>query len=272
MPSVEVRGRELYVERRGAGEPLLLIMGLSGTHRSWGDGFLDLLAPGFELIVYDHRGIGLSGPLDGPFTIADLAHDAAGLLDAIGIGETHVMGISMGGMVAQELALATPGRVRTLTLGCTYAGGPQGVITDRATITRMLAATASGDRELQLRTAWEVNVAPAFAADESAYAAFRERALAAPAPPAVVLEQLKATAVHDASARLADIAAPTLVVHGDLDAMLGVANGRAIAAAIPGSRLEILEGVGHLFWIERPETAAALVHEHARSGAPIADQ
>ena len=75
----------------------------------------------------------------------------------------------------------------------------QGVITDRATITRMLAATASGDRELQLRTAWEVNVAPAFAADESAYAAFRERALAAPAPPAVVLEQLKATAVHDAS-------------------------------------------------------------------------
>lgn len=267
MPHVDVAGRPLHVLRRGTGAPLLLIQGLSGSHRSWGEPFLDALEPGLELIAYDHRGIGTSGPIDGPFSIADLARDAAGLLDALGIERAHVVGISMGGMVAQELALARPERVETLTLGCTYAGGPGSRLTAQPVIERLIAAFGSGDPELALRAGWEVNVSEEFARRPGAFEAFREMALAVPAPLPVLFEQLRATASHDASARLGGLAMPVLVVHGDQDLMLDVANARQIAALVPGARLEILEGVGHLFWWERPAASARLIREHALAAA-----
>jgi pimeloyl-ACP methyl ester carboxylesterase len=263
MPVAQVAGHGLDHRRRGAGEAYLLIQGLSGTQASWGEPFLAALEPGLELITYDHRGIGASSPIRGPFSIADLADDAAGLLDALEIEQAHVLGISMGGMVAQELALRHPGRLRSLALGCTYAGGPAGTITDPAVITRLLDAMRSGDRERQLRTSFEINVAPSFAAVPGTYEAFRAMALSVPAPAPVVFEQLRATASHDTSERLREIDVRTLVVHGTADMMLVSANGEAIAEAIPGARLELLPGVGHLFWWEQPERSAALLRAHA---------
>jgi pimeloyl-ACP methyl ester carboxylesterase len=266
MPHADAAGRALHYVRRGAGEPYLLIQGLSGTHASWGEPFLAALEPGLDLIAYDHRGIGRSEALEGSFSIADLAGDAAALLDALGIERAHVLGISMGGMVAQELVLRHPDRVRTLALGCTYAGGPESRITDRAVIGRLLEAAGSGDRELQLRTSFEINVSERFAAGPGHYDAFRAMALAVPAPVPVVFEQLRATAGHDTSARLGAIRAPTLVVHGTEDRMLEHVNGEAIARAVPGARLELLPGVGHLFWWEQSERSAALLREHALGG------
>src|SRR3712207_189632 len=99
MPTATVHGNDLHYLRRGEGEPLLLVMGMSGTHLSWGDPFLDaLVAHGFEVITYDHRGVGRSSRIAGQFTLEELADDAAGLLDALGIDRAHVAGISMGGM------------------------------------------------------------------------------------------------------------------------------------------------------------------------------
>ena len=158
----------------------------------------------------------------------------------------------MGGMIAQELALAAPERVRTLTLGCTYPGGPGSRLTDQATVQRILTSFATSDPEVILRTSFEINVSPAYAARPGAWEAFRENALAVRAPVPVVFEQLRATSAHDANARLGEITAPTLVVHGDLDEVLDVSNGELIARLVPGARLEILHGVGHLFWIEEP--------------------
>src|SRR5271166_6480868 len=106
MRTVSAGGVTLSYERSGEGPPLLLIMGMSGTAQHWGEPFLEPLRRDFEVIVYDHRGVGESSPLDGPVTITEMADDAAGLLAALGIDSAHVMGISMGGMVAQELALA----------------------------------------------------------------------------------------------------------------------------------------------------------------------
>jgi 3-oxoadipate enol-lactonase len=240
-----------------------LIMGMSGTALTWGEPFLNALREDFETIVYDHRGIGASSHMDEPFTIAQLGADAANLMDALELDSAHVMGISMGGMVSQELALAQPERMRTLTLGCTYCGGAGSSLTSAEVIQRLGEGMTSGNRALALRTAWEVNVSPDFAADADAYARFvatgMERAVAVP----VIMAQMQAIVAHDTSTRLETVHAPTLVIHGTADQMIPVANAQLIAERIQGSRLEIMDGVGHLFFWEDPQRSAALVREHA---------
>lgn len=263
MSHLTVGGRRLFHLRRGDGEPLLLIQGMSGTHLSWGEPFASELARDFDTVAYDHRGIGRSDPTADPFSIADLAADAAGLLDELGWATAHVLGISMGGMVAQELALSHPERIRSLTLGCTYCGGPGSALAPQSTLERLSAGMMSGDRELAIRTGFEVNVSAAFAAQEGSYDAFRAMAKSLPAPIPVIMLQMQAIAGHDTSARLPQLRMPTLVVHGDEDQMLPVQNGRLIASLIPGAQLEILPGVGHMFWWEQPARSAELVRAHA---------
>lgn len=267
MATASVNGHDLHYEQRGSGEPLLLVMGMSGTHLTWGEPFLELLARDFEVTVYDHRGVGRSSRTEPGYAIADLADDAAALLDVLGHESAHVLGISMGGMVAQELALRHPARVRTLALGCTYSGGEGSLLTQPETFEKLSEGWRSGDRERALRASWEVNVSSGFAQGEEDYAAFREAALALPVPVPVIMGQMQAIGGHDTSAHLGDVAAPTLVIHGTDDEMLPVQNGRMIAERIPGARLEVLEGVGHLFWVEEPERSAALLREHAQAGA-----
>src|SRR6476620_5229884 len=148
MPQAAVDGISLFYERHGAGEPVLLIQGMSGTHLAWGEAFLAGLGDDLDVVAYNHRGVGDSTPQSDPFTIAQLADDAAGLLDALGWDDAHVLGISMGGMVAQELALRHPARIRTLTLGCTYCGGEGSALAPQATIEKLSAGMMSGDREL----------------------------------------------------------------------------------------------------------------------------
>ena len=166
-----VAGSELHYERRGQGPPLLLIqgMGANGTH--WGEPFLAELERDFELVLYDHRGIGRSAPLQGAgLTVAGLAADALALLDALGIAQAHVLGISMGGMVAQELALAAPDRVRTLILGATSCGGTQARATAPEVVQRLTTVALSRDRELMLRTGFELVVSRRHAADPAHFA------------------------------------------------------------------------------------------------------
>jgi pimeloyl-ACP methyl ester carboxylesterase len=259
---------DLHFERRGSGEPVLLIQGMSGTHLSWGEPFLTRLEPDFDTVSYDHRGIGFSPKTTEPFTIAELADDAAALLDRLGIETAHVLGISMGGMVAQELALRHGARIRTLTLGCTYCGGPGSALAAPEVAQLLFEGMRSGDRELALRNGFSVNVSAAFAADEANFAPFREMALAAPARVQTIMLQMQAIAAHDTQARLGSIDRPTLVIHGTEDQMLPPVNGELIASLIPGARLELLEGTGHMWWWERPERGAQLVREHALAARP----
>jgi 3-oxoadipate enol-lactonase len=254
---------ELSYDRAGEGPPLLLIMGMSGTKHHWGESLLHALQPDFETIVYDHRDAGDSTRTGRPFTIVDLAQDAAGLLAALDIDSAHVMGISMGGMIAQELALAHTDRVRSLTLGCTYCGGAGSVLASEAVMRKLAEAMSSGDREHAIRASWEVNVSPSFAADEDAWARFRATGMRYGLPVEVIMRQMQAIAGHDTSARLPSLEVPTQVVHGTLDQLLPVHNGHMVAELIPDSRLEIYEDVGHMFFLEQPERTAQLLCEHA---------
>jgi 3-oxoadipate enol-lactonase len=267
VPTIDIAGTDLYYERRGAGEPLLLIQGLGGNSLHWGEGFLGGLEDSFELILFDNRGAGRSGPLEGEHTIADIAGDALGLLDALAIDSVHVVGISMGGMVAQEIVLSAPERVRTLTLGCTFPGGPEATMTDMAVVGMLAEAVLSGDQERTLRVGYDVMIAAEYGRQEGAYELYAELAGQYPTPVPVLMAQLSAIMGHDTSERLGEVETPTLVIHGTEDRLLDVANGELIARLIPGARLELLEGSGHMFFWEQPERSAQLVREHAAAAA-----
>ncbi|HET8565779.1 MAG TPA: alpha/beta hydrolase [Solirubrobacterales bacterium] len=266
MPTVRTPAADLHVERSGSGDPLLLIQGMSGTHVSWGEPFLAPLREQFEVIAFDNRGIGLSGPVDGPFTIKEMAEDTAALLGELGLESVHVVGISMGGMIAQELALAHPDRLRSLTLGCTYCGGSGSQLMPEENARKLLGGMSSGDRDKAIRAAYEVNLSPAFRAEESRYAAFHEMATTVPAAKETIELQVQAIFGHDTSGRIGEIATPALVVHGTADGVLPYANGELISSLMPSARLETLEGVGHMFWWEQPEVSASLIREHALAG------
>jgi 3-oxoadipate enol-lactonase len=267
VPTAEVPGTQLNYERAGAGEPLLLIQGMSANHLAWGRPFSSLLEQSFEVISFDNRGIGLSSPITEQFTIAEMAADTVALLDALELESAHVLGISMGGMIAQELALAHPGRLRSLSLGCTYCGGEGSQLMDPADFQGLVEAMASGSQDRVFRAMYELNLSPGFRAEESRYAGFVEMAAALPAPRQVIGMQVQAIAAHDTSARLPGLSIPTLVVHGTVDRVLGVANGRQIASLLPAASLELLDEVGHMFWWEQPQRAAELVREHALAPA-----
>jgi 3-oxoadipate enol-lactonase len=262
MPSIDAGGTELHYLRSGSGEPMLLIQGMSATHMTWGRSFLAPLEESFECIVFDNRGMGLSGPAQMPFTTADLAGDTVALLDALEIERVHLAGISMGGMIAQELALAHPERILSLTLGATYCGGAEGTLMSQEDLGMLAAAMATGERERVFRAMWEINISPGFREDETRFEEFCEMASALPAPKLVIRQQMQACAAHDTSTRLAQVEIPTQVIHGTVDRLLGVNNGVQIAALL-SVEPQLLENVGHMFWWEQPEHSAALVREHA---------
>jgi 3-oxoadipate enol-lactonase len=263
VPTVRTPTAELHYERSGSGEPLLMIQGMSGTHAAWGEPFLAPLREAFDVIAFDNRGIGLSAPVDGPFTILEMAEDAAGLLDELGLESAHVVGISMGGMIAQDLVLAHPERLRSLTLGCTYCGGPGSQLMPEENAGKLMEGLASGDREKALRAGYEVNLSPAFRADESTFAAFHEMATSVPAAKETIQLQIQAIFGHDTSTRLGEISTSTLIVHGTEDGVLPYPNAELIASLMPAARLETLEGVGHMFWWEQPARSSELIREHA---------
>jgi len=266
MPIADLGERSAFYVRGGRGEPLLLIQGMAGHHRMWGEPFLRLLREHFDVLAYDHRGIGESARADAEFSVADLADDAARLIRAAGWTDAHVLGISLGGMVAQELALNHPRLVRTLVLGCTFAGAARNA--DAPGPLRMVEAIRTRDAELAVRTAFEVNVSPAFRERPGSFQEFRELSLSTRVPGPVVAMQLRAGLAHDTAARLPLVRARTLVVHGTADEMILAANAEHLAALIPGARLELMDGVGHLFWLERPGRCAELVREHALGPLP----
>ena len=206
---------EYFIE--GSGPPLLMIMGFAGSAHTWGQPFVEALSRNFTTIRFSNRGTGGSDKPDAPTTIRMMADDSVALLDALGIDRPHVLGISMGGYIGQELAINYPGRVNGLTLGCTGVGGPNAVMAEPQTMQAMAFDPSLPIQEI-IRKSWYALVSDGF--QETGHA-FLEGMLttimAHPTPMDTIMKQLMAIGGHNVSERDAAIMAPTLVIHGDVD-------------------------------------------------------
>jgi 3-oxoadipate enol-lactonase len=246
---------ELAYELLGDGPPLLLIQGLGYGGRGWGP-LLELLAEDFAVAAFDNRGFGASDIPPGPYSVPVLAEDARAVLTAAGFHRAHVVGASLGGMVAQELALAHPGRIDKLVLACTTPGGLGSHPMPAQTVSLMGRATAM-EPDVALRRFVENGLGEG--ASEELVQAILAYRTANPPDPSGWQAQVAAGATHDALDRIGSITAPTLVVHGTEDAVVDPRNADLLAERIPGGRLELLTGCGHLAFWEAPERLAALI-------------
>jgi 3-oxoadipate enol-lactonase len=257
MSTAVLEGVRLAYDVEGSGEPLLLVQGLGYGRRGWGPAS-GMLAQRFRVVTFDNRGFGDSDVPPGPYTTAQLADDAFAVLDAAEIETAHVVGISLGGLIAQELVLARPERVRKLVLCSTTPGGAASFPMPEQTVALMGSASHLDPQEAMQRFVTNALSPDPPAALVEEIVAYRA---ANPPDPAGWYAQAGAGAAHDAMSRLGEISVPTLIVHGTADNVVDVRNATLLADGIPGARLVLLEGVGHLLPWERPHEFTALVEE-----------
>jgi 3-oxoadipate enol-lactonase len=267
---VDVNGARLYYEVAGEGEPLLLISGLGMNHLGWALQ-VPVYAREFKVITFDNRGTGQSSSPEGvDYTIALLADDAAALLDALGVDAAHVYGVSLGGMIAQEVALRHPEKVRSLVLGATWPGGPHAVPPEAGAAAALTEFVGTGE---SITPAFlEVLFSPAFLPEASAaLAEFGQLLADYPATPTEVLAaQAQAAGRLDTYDRLPEITAPTLVIHGTDDPLIPTENGRILAERIPGAELILLEGARHGYLFEKQAESDAVILDFLRRHSGVA--
>jgi pimeloyl-ACP methyl ester carboxylesterase len=240
-------------QSQGEGAPVLLVHGLGYTREGWGPQ-RGLLARRYRVLSYDNRGIGESEIPPGPYSVAELAADAVQVLDEAGVERAHVLGASLGGMVAQLLAAEQPERVDRLVVAGTTPGGAGAYPLPQKTLA-LMAEAPSLPPEVALRRFVENALAPGSPFVDEVLA-YRQQH---PPDPNGWAAQAAAGATWDADGRLARIAAPTLVVAGTADAVVDPRNAQLLADAIPNAQLELIDGAGHLPFWERAEEFAALV-------------
>lgn len=250
MAFIENQGARIYWDEQGQGAPLLLIMGLGYPSYLW-HRTRPALAAQYRTIALDNRGSGRSDVPEGPYTIALMASDAAAVLDAASIDSAHVFGLSMGGMIAQEFALQYPKRVRSLILGCTAPGGPNAVRAE-AEVTRILKAQDMSPEEAAL--AMRPYIYDAGTPLERIEEDMAIRRQWFPRRQGY-FGQLQAIFAWESYTRLAQIAAPTLVIHGESDKLIPPGNGKLIASRIPAAKLVMLADASHIFTTDQTEAA-----------------
>jgi len=259
MPTAIVNGVNIYYELTGSGMPLVLVHGLQGDLTTFGQ-LPQMLARHFTVLTFDQRGSGLSEKPAGPLSTGLLADDTAALIRHLNLHPAAVFGTSMGGQVAQAVALRHPSVVLRLILGCTTPGGPRAVPVRRDAFDFAYTMEPLSAEERARRLA-DVAFSPAWLAEhpevvDTLVQARRERPLDLEA----LSRRLEAFFAHDTFDALPEVQIPTLVITGSPDALIPEANSRLLAEQLPQASLTILRPAGHLFWIERPaETVDALV-------------
>jgi 3-oxoadipate enol-lactonase len=269
MPTIEANGQTLYYEVHGEGEPLLCVMGLAADTLAW-----MLQVPAFsathKTIVFDNRDVGRSSMADAPYEIADMAQDALALADALELESFHLLGVSMGGAIAQEIALAAPERVRTLTLAVTF---PAGGAWARKLSEVWGERVRSMSREAHVDELMLLNFSEAFFENEQGVAWLRGMMLQNPhpQPPEAFTRQLEAAGRHDARERLGALRVPTHVIGAEHDILVPIWKSRELADLIPDAQLTVLPGSPHGANVERADefNSSVLDFIAERAAAPV---
>jgi pimeloyl-ACP methyl ester carboxylesterase len=250
VPHVKVGDIQTYCEIHGAGATTLtMIRGLGADLSAWFPQVPEF-SKHFRTVVFDNRGAGRTDKPDGPYSTRQMAEDVNGLLNALNIRLTAMLGVSMGGMIAQEFAINHPEKLSCLVLGCTSFGGPESVPPPHETWKAVLAGTGANEKTRRLQE-------QALFCDEtianncSVIAEYLRARSMFPIPPHSLALQAAAISTHDAASRIGRIQTPTLVLTGKEDRLVPPENSRLIAARIPGAILNELPG-GHLFMCEYP--------------------
>ena len=264
MSTAQINGIDVYYEEQGSGDPLLLIMGLAADSLAWMFQLPDF-SKHYRTVVFDNRGVGRTGKPAGPYSIAQMADDAKGVLDALDIRRAHVVGVSMGGMIAQELALRHPERVRGLVLACTYATPDAAVERQLETSLGVFGGSRGPNGEITVDLS---KVDPMTFFQHLLPTVFNAQFIMTELPKLMqvfsgalqygfsmdaIMAQVVATQGHDTVARLGQIKAPTLVLTGDSDLLIPCACSDLLAAKIPGARLTKIPGGSHGFNFETPD-------------------
>jgi 3-oxoadipate enol-lactonase len=251
MPTLDANGQTIYHEVHGEGDPLLCVMGLATDTFAWA-----LQVPAFsarhKTVVFDNRDVGRSSLSDGSYEIADMARDALALADALEIDSFHLLGVSMGGAIAQEMALAAPGRVRTLTLAVTFAAGGRW---GRTLSSVWGARVERMSREERVDELMLLTLSEAFFENAEGVAWLRDLMLQNPnpQPPEAFARQLDASSRHDARGRLGTLAMPVHVIGAEYDILVPVWKSRELAELIPGAELSVLDACPHGLNVEQAE-------------------
>ena len=254
MPKIQAGTISLHYDIFGAGDPLLLIMGFGMPGVAWIP-VLPLLT-GFKCVYFDNRGTGNSDRPEGIYTVPAMADDASALLTALGIERAKVYGVSMGGMIGQELAIRHPDQVTKLVLGCTMNGGAQARMASFDVLEKLIVSVkkmASSPDEA-LETLIPLLYPPEFVAAHPEIKPMMIAGLAmVPAtPPETADRTIAGLMQFNTWERLPNIKCPTLIVHGELDLLMPPANAEVIKAQIPNSELLMLPGAGHGYWASDP--------------------
>lgn len=256
MSFVENLGAKLYWDEQGSGEPLLLIMGLSYPSYMW-HRTRPVLADHYRTIAFDNRGIGQSDVPAGPYSIVLMASDAAAVLDAAGVQSAHVFGFSMGGMIAQEFAIQYPGRMRSLILCSTAAGGPDAVQAEPVALQTLMR------RDLSPEEAKEAIIPFIYDSGTQRSSIDEDMAIRMkwyPTPQGYA-SQLQAIFGWESYSRLSQVTTPTLVIHGETDRLIPSANAKLIAERIPGAKLVLIAQASHIFDTDQPSVAHPAILE-----------
>lgn len=247
---VSANGLQLYYEIHGSGPHLILIEGLGVATWLWEKQIPDF-SKHFTTVAYDNRGAGQSDKPPGPYSISQMADDLAALMDSLKIAKAHILGVSMGGFIAQDFALRYPTKVDKLVLVCTSAGGPDHVPMSQETLA-MFFYNEGSPRDIarkKLSLAYSEN----FMQNSEMVEHLIDLRLRNPQPPHAYLAQISAGAAFNLSDKVQNISAPTLILAAENDRLVPVANAHNLAKKIPNSQLKIYGGLGHQFFVEIPE-------------------
>ncbi len=264
MPYQNTNGIRIYYEIHGDGDPLVLIMGLR-RNVEWWYYQLPELSRHFRVLAFDNRGAGRSDKPEMDYSTRLFADDTAELMESLGFVNGHILGISMGGYIAQELAINHPSLVRSLVLGCTSPGGAQAVLMSPERLTKFTTNTGLSPEQI-LRKDMDIYFSEGFInRNPEKIEEFIRVSLRYYQPAEAFFRQFAACVNHDTGDRLQFIKAPTLILTGDDDPLVPPENSRILQRLIPGSRLELFPGARHCFFMEKSDEFNQKVIEYFHS-------